>query len=137
MLLLQSHQESSQDVVPLLQVFFWLTEATADSKKSRWNCIAKKLGQVLCQSQDQMQQSQQQQQEQEQGRIPVQGLVLQAGLVQQPAWAGPSMPAPAHLGLQAAKLTDIEKTRSAVCADRAAGVFVLGATAKRMILTRC
>ncbi|KAL0044208.1 hypothetical protein WJX82_004293 [Trebouxia sp. C0006] len=101
-----------------LQVFLWLTEATADSKESRWNCIREKLQHKVCQSQDQMQQSQQQQQqqqqqeqEQEQGGTPVPGLGLQAGLAQQPAAAGPSMPTPAHLGLQAAKLTDTEKTR--------------------------
>ncbi len=121
----ETHEESSQDIMPLLQVFFWLTEATADSKESRWNCIREKLGQVPCQNQDQMQQSQQQQQQQEQGGIPIQGLGLQTGLVQQPAGAGPSMPAPAHLGLQAAKLTDAEKTRSAVYADSAAGVTAL------------
>ena len=118
MLLSQAQQESSRDTVPLLQVFFWLTEATADSKKSRWNCITKKLGQGPYQSQDQMQQEQQQ----EQGGIPVQGLGLQAVLLQQSAGAGPIMPALAHLGLQATKLTDAEKTRSAVYADRAAGV---------------
>ncbi|KAL0022965.1 hypothetical protein WJX77_012206 [Trebouxia sp. C0004] len=92
-----------------LQVFFWLTEATADSKKSCWKCITEKLSQEPCQSQDQMQQSQQQQQQQEEGRSSLQGLVLQVGLVQQPAWVGTSIPAPAHLGLQAAELTDIEK----------------------------
>ena len=118
MLLSQAHQESSRDTVPLLQVFFWLTEATADSKKSRWNCITKKLGQGPYESQDQMQQVQQQ----EQGGIPVQGLGLQAVLLQQSSGAGPIMPALAHLSLQAAKLTDAEKTRSAVYADRAAGV---------------
>ncbi len=121
-----------------LQVFLWLTEATADSKESRWNCIREKLQHKVCQSQDQMQQSQQQQQqqqqqqEQEQGGTPVPGLGLQAGLAQQPAAAGPSMPTPAHLGLQAAKLTDTEKTRSAVYADSAAGVSVFGATATQL-----
>ena len=115
--------------MPLLQAFFWLTEATADSRESRLNCIREKLKDV-CQSQDQMQQSQQQQQqeEQEQRRTPVQGLGLQAGLVQQLAGAGPSMPAPAHLGLEAAKLTDAEKIRSAVYA----GVTAFGATAIQM-----
>lgn len=110
--------------MPLLQVFFWLTEATADSKEGRWKCIREKLKHEVCQSQDQMQRSQQQQQQrqQKQGKTPIQGLGLQAGLVQQPAGAGSIMPAPAHLGFQAAKLTDAEKTRSAVYADSAAGV---------------
>ena len=117
--------------MPLLQAFFRLTEATADSRESRWNCIREKLKHDVCQSQDQMQQSQQQQQ-QEQRRTPVQGLGLQAGLVQQPAGAGPSMPAPAHLGLDAAKLTDAEKSRSAVYADSAAGVTAFGALAIQM-----
>ncbi len=105
-----TQEESSQDTVPLLQVFFWLTEATTDSKESRWKCIREKLQHKLSQSQHQMQQSQQQQQ-QEQGRTPVQGLGLQARLVQRPAGAGPIIPAPSHLGLQAAQLTDTEKTR--------------------------
>jgi len=145
-IVMNTHEESSQDSVPLLQVFLWLTEATADSKESRWNCIREKLGHEVCQSQDQVQHSQQQQsqqqqsqqqqsqqqQQQEQKRTPVQGLGLQAGLVQQPAGAGPIMPAPAHLGLQAAKLTDAEKTRSAVYADHAAGFFVFDATVSQM-----
>lgn len=129
-----THEESSQDIMPLLQVFFWLTEATANSKENRWNCIREKLQHKVCQSQDHMQQSQQQQQQQqqEQGRTPVPGLGLQAGLAQQPAGAGPSMPTPTHLGLQAAKLTDIEKTRSAVYVDSAAGISVFGATATQL-----
>lgn len=108
------HKHISRDAVPLLQVFFWLTEATADSKKSRWNCITKKLGQGPYQTQDQMQQ------QQEQGGIPVP--TPWTVLLQQSAGARPIMPVLAHLGLQAAKLTDAEKTRSAVYADRAAGV---------------
>ena len=128
---MNTHEESPQDTVPLLQIFLWLTEATADSKESRWNCIKEKLDHEVCQNQDQMQQSQQQQEQQEQG-LPVQGLGLQAGLVQQPAGAGRSTSTPTHLGLQAAKLTDIEKTRSAVYVDSDVDITAVGAIATQL-----